>query len=92
MSPIAIKPAAATAHSSWNPNSDPACAEVEIDPTSTKPPMLVTMPRIRSTMTLTGPRGCEGIVGEVATDRLFIGGAHVADGDREHAREVFGGL
>ena len=38
-----ISPAAATAHSSWKPNSDPACADVEIDPTSTKPPMLVEM-------------------------------------------------
>ncbi len=48
-----VKPAAATAQSSWNPNSEPACADVEIEPTSTKPPILVTMPRIRSTMTLT---------------------------------------
>jgi len=45
--------AAAIAHNSWNPNSDPACAAVEIDPTSTKPPMLVTTPRMRSTSTVT---------------------------------------
>src|SRR3954453_10880704 len=40
-------PAAAIDHNKANPNSEPAWAAVEIDPTSTKPPMLVTTPRTR---------------------------------------------
>ena len=36
--------AAATAHNRENPNSAPAWTDVEIEPTSTNPPMLVTMP------------------------------------------------
>src|SRR4051794_37238928 len=47
-----IAPATAIAHSSWKPYSAPACADVEIDPTSTKPPILVTIPRTRSTIAL----------------------------------------
>jgi hypothetical protein len=37
-----INVASAIAQSSWNPNSAPACADVETDPTSMNPPMLVT--------------------------------------------------
>src|SRR3954470_24903355 len=47
-----IAPAIAIAQSSWKPYSAPACADVEIDPTSTKPPILVTIPRMRSTIAL----------------------------------------
>src|SRR5438094_10177999 len=39
--------AAAIAQSRCSPNSAPACAAVEIDPTSTNPPMLVMIPRTR---------------------------------------------
>ncbi len=39
--------AAATAHNKENPNSAPAWTDVEIEPTSTNPPMLVTIPSVR---------------------------------------------
>src|SRR3954462_5952783 len=47
-----IAPAIEIAQSSWKPYSAPACADVEIDPTSTKPPILVTIPRTRSAIAL----------------------------------------
>src|SRR5205807_769653 len=50
----------ATDHNNWNRNLAPACADVAIEPTSRKPPMLVAMPSAISPHFFIGFLSAEG--------------------------------